>query len=606
MSSRKNSPSLTVFSLVSVAAALVVYAADDVRGWVIGSSTLSEKAWALSAADKIEALSEQAGLPAFRQRLEGLVRPPADRYVILQKPAPKPPPEALVVGPAPSEGPKRKDEPSVSAKSAPTPIRNVLLIGASSMQHQPGIELERLFGTVYRDMTVHRLGKVATGLARPDVFDWPKKAQELVDEHHPELVIANFGGNDAQGMVIGKDVVKFGTPEWDAEYARRLLSLIDASRSRGAKVAVMGMPIMRSAKSSERVVRVNEITKRTTEQAGETYVSTWEISADEKGAYREAVEWKGSRGPMRQSDGWHFTRLGGEYVAAHLLEAFEQHFYLPQAEASLADSVPRELDSSALGRRASYIAYLPRPESGAVECYPTLFLLHGAGGSYRDWPASSHRELQRLSMEHGLIIVTPDGTPQGWYLDSPRMPKSQIATHILDEVLPDVEARFPVTDLRSIAGLSAGGHGAITFSLKHPGTFASASSMSGVLDLPAAASRQALMARLGPYPENVERWEASSALHLVERSPEIARKIPMLVTVGSSDHWAERNRHFAARLEALGVPHRFEESPGGHDWKYWASQLERHVAWHAERLREASAGSGKDSRACGSTTASRR
>lgn len=606
MSSRKNSPSFTISSLFVIAFALVVYAADDVRGWIIGSSTLSEKSWALAIGNELESLSERAGLPKLRASLEGLLRPPADRYIVLQKPAPKPAPEAVVAVPAPRDDARPSEEASVAPKSAPQPIRSVLLIGASSMQHQPGIELERLFGSVYREMAVHRLGKVATGLARPDVFDWPKKAKELVDEHNPDLVIANFGGNDAQGMVIGKAVVKFGTPEWDEEYARRLSSLIEASRSRGAKVAVMGMPIMRSAKSSERVVRVNEITKRATESAGEVYVPTWEISADENGAYREAVEWKGSRGPMRQSDGWHFTRLGGEYVAAHLLEVFEQHFYLPQAEEGLADSVPRELRSSALGRKASYIAYLPRSEAGKVECFPTLFLLHGAGGSYRDWPSASHRELQRLAEKHGLLIVTPDGTPQGWYLDSPLQPKSQIATHILDEVLPDVAARFPVTDQRSIAGLSAGGHGAITFSLQRPGTFVSASSMSGVLDLPAAASRQALIARLGPYAQNRERWEASSALHLVERSPEAARKLPMLVTVGSSDHWAERNRFFAARLEALGVRHRFEESPGGHDWKYWRSQLASHVAWHADRLSEARPGAGKGDRACGATTASRR
>lgn len=590
MSSRKNSPRFTIASLWLIAFALFVYAADDVRGWIIGSSSLSEKSWALAVGNQLEAISERAGLPKLRANLEGLLRPPADRYVVLQRPSPKPPTEAVATAP-PSEDDRGKgDEPSLSPKSPPKPIRSVLLIGASSMQHQPGIELERLFGSFYRGITVTRLGKVATGLARPDVFDWPKKAKELVDEHDPDLVIANFGGNDAQGMVIGKAVVKFDTPEWDEEYARRLRSLIEASASRGAKVAVMGMPIMRSARSSERVIRVNDVTKRATEEAGATYVSTWEISADEKGAYREAIEWKGSRGPMRQSDGWHFTRIGGEYVAARLLEVFEQHYYLPPTEDALADSVPRELRSTALGREASYIAYLPRSEGSDPVCFPTLYLLHGAGGGHRDWPTASHRELQRLSQKHGLLIVTPDGTPQGWYLDSPLLPKSQIATHILDEVLPDVAAHFPVTDQRAIAGLSAGGHGAITFSLKHPGTFVSASSMSGVLDLPAAASRQALIARLGPYEQNRERWEENSALHLLERSPEIARKLPLLVTVGASDRWAPTNRHFADRLKALGVPHEFEESPGGHDWKYWASQLEKHVAFHAERLREASGG----------------
>jgi hypothetical protein len=45
-----------------------------------------------------------------------------------------------------------------------------------------------------------------------------------------------------------------------------------------------------------------------------------------------------------------------------------------------------------------------------------LLLLHGANGSFADWPQHAHGELQRLAEAHGLIIVIPDGAKDGWYV----------------------------------------------------------------------------------------------------------------------------------------------------------------------------------------------
>lgn len=574
-----------IFGMWLVTAALSLYAASDIRSWVLGSPVLSERTRLVQLAAELASVSERTGLPELRERFEGLVRPPVDRYVVLQKPPREEPTSsavAVTTSPASSALDGKDDSPSTS--SLPKPLGSVLFIGASSIQHHLGIELERLFGAFYEGLDVTRFGKLSTGLARPDVFDWPKRAHELAAEYEPELVVANFGGNDAQSMLVGKTVLKFGTKAWDDEYARRVRALIDAAGSRGAKVAIIGMPLVRSAKSSARIRHVNDVTERATREASATFIHSWDIAADEHGGYREAVEVNGERGPMRMPDGWHYTRLGGQYVAERLAERIEWRFPLVPKDPSLAVAIPRQLTSRALGGTASYVAYVPKA-AGPNSRFPVLFLLHGATGSWRDWPAHAHRSLQRLSQANGIVIVTPEGGEQGWYVDSPLLPHSQYATHLLDEVLPDVTANFPVTTLRAIAGLSAGGHGAITLALQHPGTFVSASSMSGVLDLTAAAERQALIDRLGPYQHHRERWEARSALHLVTRFADRARALPLLVTVGASDKWAATNRHFHDKLTELGVDHVFDESPGGHDWKYWTEQLPKHVEWHVKQLR---------------------
>ena len=47
------------------------------------------------------------------------------------------------------------------------------------MQYYLGSELERRLET-YRGVITHRFGKLGTGLARPDNFNWPKQLDRLL------------------------------------------------------------------------------------------------------------------------------------------------------------------------------------------------------------------------------------------------------------------------------------------------------------------------------------------------------------------------------------------------------------------------------------------
>lgn len=466
--------------------------------------------------------------------------------------------------------------------------RRVLLIGASSMQLHFGAELERILTSSYRDVSVTRFGKLGTGLVRPDYFDWPAKTKQLVDERRPDVVIAQFGGNDAQNIAVdGGMPLPFGTPGWDAELGRRVEDLVELVQSRGARFIMVGMPMMRERRFSKRMQHVNEVIQRSVERSGGRFVATWDLSGL-NGKYKSSVTVEGATHLLRQSDGVHFTRAGAIYMARKVTERLERELLLVPADESRAIVVRREIASRALGRRVPYLAYVPQPAARGAGALPVLLLLHGADGSFVDWSEHAQTLLQTLSVRHGLVIVTPEGGASGWYVDSARVPDSNYATHI-EEVLADVDATLPAAKGRGIAGVSAGGHGALTLALKRPGVFSAASSMSGVVDLTAASGRKALVDRLGPYAENRALWEESSARHLVRRRADVARAIPMLVTVGSSDRWAPENRAFVQELSALGVTHAFEEYDGGHDWRTFTRQLPRHVAWHGEHLRGAGA-----------------
>ncbi|MCO5316915.1 MAG: hypothetical protein M9942_00600 [Microthrixaceae bacterium] len=69
-----------------------------------------------------------------------------------------------------------------------------------------------------------------TGLARPDVFDWPERLEQLAAEFPPEVLVFSVGSNDTQDLTDpdGGVVATLGDPEaWDTEYSARLAEVFD-------------------------------------------------------------------------------------------------------------------------------------------------------------------------------------------------------------------------------------------------------------------------------------------------------------------------------------------------------------------------------------------
>ena len=116
--------------------------------------------------------------------------------------------------------------------------------------------------------------------------------------------------------------------------------------------------------------------------------------------------------------------------------------------------------SRALERETTYVVIMPAHPDPARR-YPVLYLLHGAYGSYRDWP--EHTRLLDYAAGRPLLIVCPDGGEFGWYADTAT--GGRIETFLTRDLIADVERRFPAVahrEGRAIAGLSMGGHGALS------------------------------------------------------------------------------------------------------------------------------------------------
>ena len=79
--------------------------------------------------------------------------------------------------------------------------------------------------------------KVATGLTRPDFFDWPAYLKGDIDKRTKpfDAVMLIFGANDGQDTKVDGKQLTFGSGSWKAMYAQRVGAVMDIYLKRGVK-----------------------------------------------------------------------------------------------------------------------------------------------------------------------------------------------------------------------------------------------------------------------------------------------------------------------------------------------------------------------------------
>ena len=134
-------------------------------------------------------------------------------------------------------------------------------------------------------------GRVATGLTRPDVFNWFDEIRRQVKELHPKVVVLAFGGNDDKaymtGLPDGTSIGDFGGWAWRKEYGRRVGGVMDTINRAGAFVIWIGLPQTRSAEQTQRFDVVNAVAeKQARKRAGRAaYIDTYTMFAGDDGGY---------------------------------------------------------------------------------------------------------------------------------------------------------------------------------------------------------------------------------------------------------------------------------------------------------------------------------
>lgn len=284
------------------------------------------------------------------------------------------------------------------------------------------------------------------------------------------------------------------------------------------------------------------------------------------------------------------------------------------------------LRSRAMGNVQPVRVLLPvHYDRSGVTRYPVLYLLHGAGGSYRSWLDDDHIDRQLGDMP--VITVMSNGSQgegseyrNGGYSDWYGTPPDGSAdapaweSFHIRELVPFIDAHFPTRASaggRAIAGISMGGGGATKYAASYPGTFGYVGTFSGETDplLPVAVNFQTKSCKWGDPVAQLIRWRDNDSTDLASNLPGVrvfirsgdgtpgpfdtaqppadpnaalVRQYVLLIESGAH----LENQAFGRALRAAGVGDVDERDfPGSHTRPYWLRDTTEFVAWLKVQLR---------------------
>lgn len=258
--------------------------------------------------------------------------------------------------------------------------------------------------------------------------------------------------------------------------------------------------------------------------------------------------------------------------------------------------------SSTLNCDMVFAVYLP-PQAEQGGKLPVLYWLSGL--TCTDENFMQKAGAQRMAAELGLIIVAPDTSPRGegvaddangaydfglgagFYVNATQEPFARhyrMYDYVVQELPALIEANFPVSDKRGIAGHSMGGHGALICALKNPGRYQSVSAFSPISNpMNCPWGEKAFSLYLGEERSRWREWDASVLI------AEASEKLPILVDQGDRDDFLEgqlKPQALQAAAKAAGHQLTLRMQPGyDHSYYFIASFIDDHLRHHAAALR---------------------
>jgi putative tributyrin esterase len=220
------------------------------------------------------------------------------------------------------------------------------------------------------------------------------------------------------------------------------------------------------------------------------------------------------------------------------------------------------------------------PETGKT--YPTVYMLHGWSGNYKQW--GNITNLQALADKYGFILICPDGFYDSWYLDSPRKRDVKFRSFFFETLMPDMQRMFKIDSSKVfITGLSMGGHGALMLFTHDPGRFLSAGSTSGALNLKHKSLLElGLKNLLGEFSANNDLYEKNSFLYNIKNLEGVDKHL--FLDCGTEDFLYITNLKVVNNLRKYKVKTTFISMPGTHNAEYWAKSIKYQFEFFKEQI----------------------
>ena len=231
------------------------------------------------------------------------------------------------------------------------------------------------------------------------------------------------------------------------------------------------------------------------------------------------------------------------------------------------------LNSTLVGRSLEEIVVTPK---GGGADRPLLVLLHGRGSSPSSYLTKYWFDaLAKLgSRAPDLLLV--NGGDHSYYHDRA---DGRWGSYVMQEAIPAALTRTGADRRRiAIGGISMGGFGAFSESLRHPGAFCAVGGHSAALWRTGGETPQGAFDSAEDFARNNVIEMASS-----RRTP-LGRNTRVWIDVGSQDPFASADAELVRVLREHGQKVVFHTWPGAHSGSYWNMHVAVYLRFYADAL----------------------
>lgn len=210
---------------------------------------------------------------------------------------------------------------SVIAPIEPTPIPEKLIVSKVVLVvgdfMASGVS-EGLIQAFERDAGVVVVSKSngSSGFIREDFYNWSQEIGAIIAETKPAVITVMLGTNDRQPLRLNGLKAAVRSPEWIAEYEKRVERFATTLKQSGLPVVWIGLPPLRQPGQSADVLAFNDIYRKNAERIAAKFVDIWDGFLDVNGVFDiNGFDYIGQPTRLRASDGTNLTSSGKRKVA---------------------------------------------------------------------------------------------------------------------------------------------------------------------------------------------------------------------------------------------------------------------------------------------------
>ena len=215
--------------------------------------------------------------------------------------------------------------------------------------------------------------------------------------------------------------------------------------------------------------------------------------------------------------------------------------------------------------------------------YPAIYFLPGLLDGDDTWKTALDPHLAKYE----IIAVCPAVGGATWFMNSPAQPWMRWGDFLTEDLRAFVESRYPAArekGQRGIAGISAGGHGAFYHALARPDLYGAVSVLSGAMELRGYRGAVGLDRWIGPA--GAEAFPLYAARSCVALAEGLKGPLPfdLFLDSGDADGALQQMDMLRKVLDAKQAAYQWFVGKGGHNWTYWKSRADDHLAWFADQF----------------------